>query len=277
MKTLSELLAQYHQTGECLIGFNFNDVWDVQAICLAAQERNQPVMLMAYTKVVEVLGLDLIQAIVERMKARYSVPIYLHLDHCDDVEMCMQAVDVGFDSVMIDGSALALEENIERTLKVVNYAHAKGAVVEAEIGKIRGRGMTDDDYLASVTDVKRLAEETNVDMIAVGIGTAHGHYQGKPEINFERLQQIHQAVNTPLVLHGGTGIPEEDIRHSMSLGITKINVGTAIHTTYMQGLGQQIIKDGMDAYPPTTIGEILPQIKNEVEKYFEMVNPSQGI
>ncbi|MGR5144442.1 class II fructose-bisphosphate aldolase [Photobacterium sp. DNB23_23_1] len=277
MKTLSELLAEYHQTGKCLIGYNFNDVWDVQAICQAAQERNLPVMLMAYTKVVEVLGLDLIQAIVATMKTRYSIPIYLHLDHCDDVEMCMHAVDVGFDSVMIDGSALPLEGNIEKTIKVVNYAHAKGTVVEAEIGKIRGRGMTDDDYLAAVDDVVRLARETQVDMIAVGIGTAHGHYEGKPEINFERLQQIHEAVGAPLVLHGGTGIPQEDIRRAIGFGITKINVGTAIHTAYMQNLGRQIQLDGVDAYPPITISKILPKIQSEVDKYYEMVNPSHSV
>ena len=272
MKKLSELLAEYHKTDECLVGYNFNDVWDVQAICEAAERKNVPVMLMAYTKVVDALGLDVLHAIVGCMKKRYSVPVYLHLDHCDDITLCLQAVDVGFDSVMFDGSHMPLEENIKLTKQVVDYAHAKGVVVEAEIGKIRGRGVDGDDYLAAVSDVVQLAEQTGVDMIAVGIGTAHGHYEGKPEINFDRLLEIHKAVDVPLVLHGGTGIPEQDIRRSLTMGISKINVGTAIHTAYMQNLGQQIQLDGLDAYPPFTIKKILPQVEKEVANYLEMVD-----
>lgn len=271
-KKLSELLAEYHTTNACLVGYNFNDVWDVQAICEAAERKSVPVMLMAYTKVVDALGLDVLHAIVSCMKKRYSVPVYLHLDHCNDVELCLRAVDVGFDSVMFDGSHMPLEENIALTKQVVDYAHEHGVVVEAEIGKIRGRGVDGDDYLAAVEDVKKLAEQTGVDMIAVGIGTAHGHYEGKPEINFQRLEEIHRAVNVPLVLHGGTGIPEEDIRRSLTMGISKINVGTAIHTAYMQSLGKQIQLDGVDAYPPLTIKKILPQVEKEVSNYLAMVD-----
>ncbi|RZP73071.1 class II fructose-bisphosphate aldolase [Vibrio vulnificus] len=272
MQKLSELLQEYYKEGKCLVGFNFNDIWDGQAVCAVAEKNNEPVMLMAYTAVVDALGLDLVVSMVDGLRKRYDVPIYLHLDHCPDVEMVLQAVDAGFDSVMYDGSALSLEENIANTRKVVDYAHTRGVVVEAELGKIRGRGYTEgDDYLAAVDDVRALYEQTGVNMIAVGIGTAHGHYQGEPEIRFDRLEEIYRAVDVPLVLHGGTGISAEDIRKSVTLGIAKINVGTAIHTAYMQNLGKEIQADGMNAYPPVTMQKVLPLIEKEVQSYTEMV------
>lgn len=273
MKKLSELLTDYHRDGKCIVGFNFNDIWDGQAICTVAEKQQQPILLMAYTKVIEALGLGLTVSMVEGLRKRVSVPVYLHLDHCDDIELCLRAVDAGFDSVMYDGSALSLEENIAGTKKVVDYAHAKGVVVEAEIGKIRGRGFSEnDDYLAAVEDVKQLAEQSGVDMVAVGIGTAHGYYEGEPEIHFGRLKEINDAVTVPLVLHGGTGISADDIRRSITMGITKINVGTAIHTTYMQTLAQEIQVDGMGAYPPITMQRVLPKIEQEVQKYTDTVS-----
>ncbi len=272
MKPLSEVLADYYQAKKCIIGFNFNDIWDGKAIVAMAEKNQQPVMLMAYTSVVDALGLDLIVSMAEGLRKNAKVPVYLHLDHCDDISLCLSAVDAGFDSVMYDGSALSLEQNIAGTKQVAEYAHAKGVLVEAEIGKIRGRGFTDGDYLAAVADVKALAEQSGADLIAVGVGTAHGYYEGEPEIHFERLQQIHDAVSVPLVLHGGTGISGDDIRHSITMGISKINVGTAIHTSYMQTLGKEIEADGMSAYPPVTMQRVLPEIEKEVTRYLEMVN-----
>ncbi|MGR5095427.1 class II fructose-bisphosphate aldolase [Vibrio maritimus] len=272
MKQLSELITEYYKTGKCLIGFNFNDIWDGQAICSVAEENNQPVMLMAYTAVIDALGVELVVSMVAGLRKRHKVPIYLHLDHCGDIQQVLDAVDAGFDSVMYDGSHLSLEENIANTKKVVDYAHSKGVIVEAELGKIRGRGFDEnDDFLAAVADVKALREQTGVDMIAVGIGTAHGHYQGEPEIHFDRLEEIYQAVDVPLVLHGGTGISGEDIRRSITMGIAKINVGTAIHTAYMQTLGKEIALDGLAAYPPVTMQKVLPEIAQEVQKYSAMV------
>lgn len=271
MKDIFELFEESYAQHKSIPSFNFNDIWDVRAICEVAEEKQTPVLLMAYLRVVESHGLDLIVAIVKTVRKEYSVPIYLHLDHCDDAELCIRAIDAGFDSVMFDGSAMSLEDNISLTKRVVEYAHKHHVLVEAEIGKIRGRGNDALDFLAAVDDVKQLSEQTNVDLIAVGIGTAHGHYEGEPELNFERLKEINDAVGKPLVLHGGTGIPAEDIRKSITMGIVKVNVGTAIHTAYMQNLGKQIAKDGMDAYPSTSIAAILPEVKKEARNYIESI------
>lgn len=272
MRRLSDLISDYYQQGKCLIGFNFNDIWDGQAICAVAERQRTPVMLMAYTAVVHAIGLDMVVGMTQGLRKRYDVPIYLHLDHCGDVGLVKQAVEAGFDSVMYDGSALDLDVNIANTKEVVGRAHANDVLVEAEIGKIRGRGFTEgNDFLAAVEDVKALHDQTGVDMIAVGIGTSHGYYEGKPEISFERLGEIHAAVDAPLVLHGGTGIPAEDVRKCVSMGMAKMNVGTAIHTTYMQALGREIAADGMTAYPPTTMQRVLPQIEREVRKYMDIL------
>ena len=149
----------------------------------------------------------------------------------------LAAIDNNYPSVMIDASKYSLEENIGMVKKVVEYARPKGVHVEAELGKIKGKGIEGDfkggDFLINVEEAITLVKETGVDSLAVGIGTAHGFYEGKPEINFKRLAEVNAAVNIPLVLHGGTGIPEEDIRKAIKNGINKVNVGTIIHCTYM--------------------------------------------
>jgi ketose-bisphosphate aldolase len=153
---------------------------------------------------------------------------------------------------MVDASMLTLEENIAAVTRVVQHAHAREAHVEAEVGRIKGAGFeggyAGDDYLARVEDVVRLVGATQVDSLAVGIGTAHGFYEGKPEIRFDRLAAIAAAVDIPLVLHGGTGIPEDDVRRAISGGIAKVNVGTIIHCTYMNTVRAELARRGVNAY-----------------------------
>ncbi len=273
MEKLSNLLARYHKEHKALPSYNFNDVWDLKALANGViLKTNQPLLVMTYKNVVDELGLNTCVAMVKARAKDYDQPLYLHLDHCDDMDRCLKAVDVGYDSVMYDGSHLSLEENIANTKKVAEYAHKKGVVVEAEIGRIRGRGFDKNaDFLAQVDDVKQLAEQSNADIIAVGVGTAHGFYEGTPEINFERLEDIYKAVKTPLVLHGGTGISAEDLRKTLDYGIVKINVGTAFHTAYMQGLGEFIKEDGISAYPPVTVSKAMEKVTELATEYAKMM------
>ncbi|HHS9996131.1 TPA: class II fructose-bisphosphate aldolase [Klebsiella pneumoniae] len=269
MKTLSDYLARCYQQHRAIPAYNFNDCWDLRAMCDAvAGELAQPLLAMSYGQVVEAHGAAGCAAMVAAVRSRYSQPVFLHLDHCDNIERCIAAVDAGYDAVMFDGSALSLEENIRGTREVTDYAHRKGVLVEAEIGRIRGRGFQDgDDYLAQVDDVVALAQQSGADLIAVGVGTAHGFYQGAPEINFARLDAIYQATTTPLVLHGGTGIPVADLRRAIQSGVVKINVGTALHTAYMTALREALAEDGDSAYPPLTIGKAMARVKQEALHY----------
>ncbi|WP_051326773.1 MULTISPECIES: class II fructose-bisphosphate aldolase [Aliagarivorans] len=275
-QALSSLLNQYRANQRCLAGFNINDIYDLHAVALAANELDLPFMAMTYPPVAELNGTWLCRKMVDGFERIAKNKIYLHLDHSTSVDLCKKAIDDGYDSVMIDGSHHDIKTNIKMTQEVVKYARSAGVCVEAEIGKIMGRDVvvkSEDDYLASVADVVALCEEAGPDIVAVGIGTAHGFTPTTPKIHFERLKQIADAVPNPLVLHGGTGIADEDIQKSITMGIAKINIGTIVHTTYMRETHNEISKDVKAAYPPFIMKDVIPRVQEVVVDRLKAVNP----
>lgn len=273
---LTELLNQYRKQGRCLAGFNINDIYDLHAVALAANELDLPFMAMTYPPVAELNSTYLCRKMVDGFERIANNKIYLHLDHSTSVDLCKQAIDDGYDSVMIDGSHSDLKTNIAMTREVVEYARSAGVTVEAEIGKIMGRGVeakSEKDFLASVADVVALCEEANPDIVAIGIGTAHGFTPTTPKIHFDRLQEIAAAVSHPLVLHGGTGIADEDIQKAITMGIAKINIGTIVHTTYMKEAHVEISKDVSSAYPPFIMKDVIPRVQDIVKDRLLAVNP----
>lgn len=273
--SLKDLFIDYRNTQRCLPAFNVNDNYDLKAVVESANEMDTNVMVMTYPPVAELNTPEVFRSLVDGFKKHAKNNVYLHLDHSTSVDLCKRAIDAGYDSVMIDGSQVSLQENINMTNQVVDYAKSAGVVVEAEIGKIMGRGVKvqcDDDFLASVNHVKQLHDETGVDIIAVGIGTAHGFTPTEPKIHFKRLQEIATAVTAPLVLHGGTGIPDADIQKSIKMGMSKINIGTIVHTTYMKYALKEILKAGDSAYPPFIMKAVLPKIKAVIKNRLQAVN-----
>jgi ketose-bisphosphate aldolase len=246
------LLRQARREGFAVPAFNYSDVWDFLAIIEAAEELSAPIFISSHQMVVEAIGVEICGAMGRAAIGKARVPLIHHLDHSKSIEVCLAAVDNGYPSVMIDASMLPLEENIAAVRRVAEYAHRHAVHVEGEVGRIKGAGYeggyAGDDYLARVEDVARLVGETGVDSLAVGIGTAHGFYEGKPEIRFDRLAAIAAAVDIPLVLHGGTGIPEEDVRRAIDGGISKVNVGTIVHCTYMNSVRAELARRGDNAY-----------------------------
>ena len=247
-----EILARADAEGFAVPAFNYSDIWDFLAIVEAAEELAAPIFISSNQMVVTDIGIDVCGAFGAAAMKKAGVPVFHHLDHCRSVELCLAAVDNHYPSVMIDASMLPLDTNIAAVKQVVTYAHSRGVHVEAEVGRIRGAGYegghSGNDYLAQVHEAVRLVSETGVDSLAVGIGTAHGFYEGKPEIHFDRLAEIKSEVKAPLVLHGGTGIPAEDIRRAIKEGISKVNVGTIIHCTYMNTVRAELISRGENAY-----------------------------
>lgn len=189
-------------------------------------------------------------ALVGRKYAENAkVPIVLHLDHGEKPETIKRAIDLGFSSVMIDASMKSLEGNIEKTCEIIDYAHPRGVVVEAEIGHVgTGENYTNhddcDSKYTTVEDAKVFIKETNVDSLAVSIGTAHGMYKGTPKINFERLKAIAGAVDTPLVLHGGSSSGDDNLGRCARSGIAKIN----IYSDFLGGAMQEINTEKPDNY-----------------------------
>ncbi|MCI9120527.1 MAG: class II fructose-bisphosphate aldolase [Oscillibacter sp.] len=254
------ILTAADRAGFAVPAFNYSDIWELLSIAEAAIEERAPVYIAANMRVAETIGLEYLGAMGRTAYDLSGGRIFNHLDHSSSVELCKRAVDCGYLSVMIDASMCPLEENIEKTSAVVAYAHRYGVAVEAEIGRILGRNAEGaylgEDYLVCVADAVRLARETGVDSLAVGIGTAHGFYRQEPNVNLQRLREVNDAVSIPLVLHGGTGVPAETVRSCIRNGIAKVNVGTQLHAVYLEELRRQL-----GGGPACSVSDIMNPIK----------------
>ncbi len=266
MISLKELLRKAVEGGYAIPAFNYSDIWDFLAIAEAAEEERSPVIISSNPLVAKAIGVDYLAAIGKTGMELTRISLIHHLDHSTSFELCAQCIEKGYPSVMIDGSALGLEENIALTRKVVEFAHPMGVCVEGELGRIKGKSIEgeykEEDFLVNIEEVVQFVKETKVDSLAIGIGTAHGFYKSKPELNFERLAEVNEAITIPLVLHGGTGIPDEDIRKAIFLGINKVNIGTIIHCTYMNSLREELNKRDKNPY---TLEVLLP-VKERIKK-----------
>lgn len=232
--------------------FNFYNLDILFAALEAAEEENAPVILEIYHVYYPFLHKKVIaDAVLEALRSA-SAHCYLHLDHATDPAVILDAMDAGFQSVMIDASLKSLEENIAMTKSVVAEAKRRGVFTEAEIGHVPPAAEISDPCrlrLAEADECRRLVQETQVDSLAAAVGTAHGVYRMAPKINFQRIRDIAGVVNVPLVLHGGSGTPDEAIRTAVSCGITKVNVGTELKHAWSKAM-----RAGLDA------GELEPRI-----------------
>lgn len=255
--SMSQLLKKAQTERYAVGAFNMNNLEFLQAIVETAEEENSPVIVQLSEGAVRYVGFEYAVACVKAAAEKATIPMALHLDHGSSFEKIMQCIRGGFSSVMIDGSKLPFEENIALTQKVIEAAHAVGLSVEGELGKIGG---TEDDHTvderdASMTkpeEAKEFATKTGVDALAIAIGTAHGPYKGKPELDFARLDAIRKIVDTPLVLHGASGVYDEDIQKAISLGITKINVNTDFQQVFAAKV-REILNNDENVYDPRKI------------------------
>ena len=224
---MTELFAAHDDTSFAVGAFNVSDMEMAWGAIQAAEELNTPLILQIAEGRLKYSPLELLGAVMLAAAKKCKVPTAVHLDHGGTLETIKLALELGFTSVMFDGSKYPLDENISRTREVVKLAHAHGAAVEAEIGRV---GSAEGDYksvdvlVTAVDEAERFARETGVDALAVAIGTAHGNYTVQPKLRIDRLREIFDAVQTPLVLHGGTGLTADDFRNCIANGIKKINI-----------------------------------------------------
>lgn len=228
--TSKELFKKAQEGKFAIPAPNFIDLESLRWHVETAQRHNLPLILaLAEAHIGENITLEDAALVGKKYAEEAKVPVVLHLDHGTTPEVIKKAIDLGFSSVMIDASQDTFEENVRKTKEIIDYAHPKGVVVEAEIGHV-GAGEnyenheTSDSQYTTVEEAKKFAKETGVDSLAISIGTAHGMYKGIPEINFERLKEIAAAVDTPLVLHGGSSSGDENLNRCAINGITKINI-----------------------------------------------------
>ena len=243
--------------------FNINNLEWTRFILEECQELNSPVILGVSEGAIKYMGgyktvSNLVKSLISDLNI--TIPVSLHLDHGSSYESCVKAIDNGFTSVMIDASKYPLEENINITKQVVLYAKDKNVTVEAEVGAVGGEedGIANELAYAKIEDAVKLVDSTNIDFLAPALGSVHGIYKGKPKLDFERMVKIHELIKLPLVLHGGSGIPDELIKKSISCGITKININTELQIAWSNAV-RIFLNENDKVYDPRKIikgGEI---------------------
>ena len=231
--TLKEVLKEANDLNMAVGAFNTHNLEMLPAIIKAAVKEKTPVIVQTSCGTANYIGHKNLVSICKSMADEYGAEVVLHLDHAKDYDEIRKAIDAGYSSVMFDGSSLPLKENILGTKRVVAYAKKYGVSVEAELGT---GGGTEDGIAVAQDEVRytdpvdavEFVKQTGIDALAVAIGTNHGQYKSKTNINFERLKEIKDVVDIPLVIHGGTGVKEEDVKKVIDLGIRKFNVGTEL-------------------------------------------------
>ena len=235
-----EVMLEAAKKGYAVGAFNITDLLQFEAVIDAAIETKSPVMVQTSVKPSQFLGTDMMVAIYRTLAEKAPIPVVLHLDHCTEIDYCKKCADAGYTNIMIDASKQAYEENIRQTKEVVDYCHSVGNIsVEGELGTVGGvedqiKVAEDEAQLANPQQSVEFVERTGVDIFAPAIGTAHGVYKTKnPKIDTERMATIHKMLNghgvkTPLVVHGGTGLPEDTIKKLLAAGGAKFNVSTEL-------------------------------------------------
>jgi fructose-bisphosphate aldolase class II len=265
---LEKAKAEKYAVGQ----FNINNLEWTKSILSACEEMNSPVILGVSEGAARYMGgyktvVGMVKGMLEDLNI--TVDVAIHLDHGSSFESCKKAIDAGFTSVMIDGSHHPLPENIRMTKEVVDYAHEHGVSVEAELGTIGGQ---EDDVVgkgiiyADVNECVELVKKTAVDFLAPALGSVHGPYKGEPKLGFKEMEEIKNATNVPLVLHGGTGIPDDMIKRAISCGTTKINVNTECQMAFTRALRALLAADEKVYDPRKVIGPASKAIYEAVKE-----------
>ena len=266
--TSKELLLKAQEGGYAVGAFNVENMEMVQAVLAAAEELNSPVIMQTTPSTVKYAGLDYYLANVEAAAKRTKVPVVMHLDHGNSFELAMQAMHAGYTSVMIDGSKLDFEDNIKETKRVADVAATLNIPCEAELGKVGGK---EDDLEAEADtntdpqEAKEFVERTGVTSLAVAIGTAHGFYVGTPVLDKERLSEIREVVDIPLVLHGASGLSDEDVSDCVKRGICKVNFATELRAAYSKAVKETFAENENTIDPKAYGKKAIQAVKELVE------------
>lgn len=269
-------ILKHAQENKYAVGaFNCNNMEIIQAIVDAAEETQSPVIIQASQGGLSYAGIEYIAGMAKVAAENASVPVAIHLDHGTDFGQIVSCIRNGFSSVMIDGSQYEFEENIRVTKDAARIAHAAGVSVEAELGKIGGveDDISVDEKDATMTDPKEAAEfveRTECDSLAIAVGTAHGVYKGEPDIDHQRISDIAAEVDVPLVLHGASGVSDEDIKEAISRGICKINIDTDLRREFT-GAVHEFVKNNPDEIDPRKIlGPAREAMKEKIIEKMEL-------
>lgn len=252
--TLRELTDKAEKLNMAIGAFNMHNLEMLPDMIRGAKEMGAPIIIQTSVDTAKYIGYSVIVAVVKELANQNMVDVALHLDHARDLDAIKDAIAAGYSSIMFDGSNLSFKENILKTKLVVDYAHTRGVTVEGELGTIGGteEGISvseDDKIYTRSEDALTFVQETNVDALAVAIGTNHGQFKSKTDVKIPLLKEIHQTVTVPLVVHGGTGVKEADYPELINNGIRKFNVGTELLVNWTQ--------EAKDSFEKTAVNKSL--------------------
>lgn len=266
--TSEKMLLDAKKGGYAVGAFNVENMEMVKAVIAAAEELNAPVMLQTTPSTVKYASLEMYAAMVAAEAKKAKVPVCLHLDHGSSYELAVAAMEAGYTSVMIDGSHETFEDNITVTKKVVEVAKTKGIPVEAELGKVGGKEddlEADADTNTDPQEAKAFVERTGVSSLAIAIGTAHGFYAGTPVLDKVRVSEIKALVEAPLVLHGASGLSEEDVKECVERGMCKVNFATELRVAYTDAV-KKLLDEKPETFDPKKLGVVGMEAVKEIVK-----------
>lgn len=281
LENMKNMLNKAQNGKYAIAQFNINNLEWAKFVLEECEIKKSPVILGVSEGAVKYMGgYNVVASMVKAMvkDLNITIPVALHLDHASSTENCIKAIDAGFTSVMIDASKYALNENIRITKEVVDYARKYNVSVEAEIGHVGGQedGIDSGILYADVDEAVRLTKETGIDFLAPALGSVHGLYASEPNLNFERMKEIASLVKIPLVLHGGTGIPDDMLKEGISCGICKINFNTELQVAWAKDV-RIFLNNDSKVYDPRKIikgGE--KALKNVVDEKITILGSSIG-
>jgi tagatose 1,6-diphosphate aldolase GatY/KbaY len=260
--TLQEKFKQLDAESSALLATNFYNYETLSGVLTAASALNMPIILQTSPSSVNYLGVKMAAAMAKTGLEQHGVQGWLHLDHADSYDMIKECLDSGYDSVMIDASEKPLAENVEITSQITELAKAYNANVEAELGYVAKLGQSHEkEGFTDPQEALEFVRQTGVNALAVAIGSAHGFYKKEPNLDLERLQKIHNLVDCTLVLHGGSGIPDKQLREGIRRGIRKINVATEIKNIFMKTL-----KSTLQDTDNIDLRQVFPKATEEVNQ-----------
>ena len=264
--TSKDMLVKAKAGGYAVGAFNGENLEMIQAIIAAAEEVQAPVIVQTTSSTIRYASPAIYAGIVKGIAEKASVPVALHLDHGNSYELAVECVNHGYSSIMIDGSHGTFEENVAITNQVIHYCRERGIPVEAELGKVGGK---EDDVIAENdmnTDVDEAVEfyrQTQVDFLAIAIGTAHGFYHGTPHLNKERINEIAARLPIPLVLHGTSGIADEEVADCVRRGMCKVNYATELRDTYTKAV-KEVLASDEHVFDPKVYGKAAREAVKQV-------------
>ena len=270
-----ELLLDAQRNKYAVGAFNVENMEMVLAVLNAAEETKSPVIMQTTPGTVKYAGADMYFANIRAAARRTKIPVACHLDHGNTLAIAVQALHAGYTSIMIDGSKLPFEENIALTKTVTEICHAVNIPVEAELGRVGGKedGLDNsgDNPYTDPDEAAIFVERTGCDSLAVAVGTAHGVYKGTPHVNFDVLAKIHEVVNIPLVLHGTSGVPDDQVIRCVSMGMCKVNYATDLRIAYTYGV-KRYMKENPGVFDPKKYGTYgMEEVKRYVKERMQVI------